>query len=407
VSGLNYYAYSEHKVSAIREVGRLVERLDDLGALQVALKPAPKRVGLYLPLACNAVDWAYPISAMYAFSNLLCAQIDAEPVSSEEVLAGRALQYDALVTWNADWLTQSEADALGRYIARGGKVLLDASSAVEIPGAVRLPLDLAMGAQPSKVDNADPRFASPGQKDYNIPEYVAAVRGALSEYITYEAADPDVVTRAFDGEGVTYLWCANVHTNEEYRYLVERMPVYKRAEDRPVAEEEGREFLKERGAYGGRVETTVSFPAAMVSEGLAVYDLWANTPLPVTTLPDGRGQVSVSMERLGGTLLAFYPSAPGKASVTALPAQVKRGGTSALDIRVYGEDGRLIQGLLPLEVRFLASDGQETYSTTMALRSGRAVMRFAASTNDPPGVWSVQCRCPSTGAVGEVAVEVQ
>ena len=98
VSGLNYYAYSEHKASAIREAGRLVERLDDLGPLQVALKPAPKRVGLYMPLACNAVDWAYPISAMYAFSNLLCAQIDAEPVCSEEILAGRALQYDALVT---------------------------------------------------------------------------------------------------------------------------------------------------------------------------------------------------------------------------------------------------------------------------------------------------------------------
>ena len=60
------------------------------------------------------------------------------------------------------------------------------------------------------------------------------------------------------GAAGTVLWCANVHTNEEYKYLVERMPVYKRTQDRPVAEEEGRKFLREHGAYDKQVQTTLT-----------------------------------------------------------------------------------------------------------------------------------------------------
>ncbi|MBU0610974.1 MAG: hypothetical protein KKI08_24045, partial [Armatimonadetes bacterium] len=434
VSGLNYYAYSEHKESAIKEVGRLAGRLEDLGALQVALKPARKRVGLYMPFACNAVNWAYPISTLYAYSNLLCAQVDVEPVCREELLAGEAYGYEALAVWNADWLSQSEADGLKQYMTRGGRVLLDKGSAVELPGAVRLPCDLAMGQLNSNVSNDDPRFAGPGQADYNIAARVAAVREAMKDYITYDVADPTVIVRPFNAAGGTMLWCANVHTNEEYKYLVERMPVYKRAQDRAAAEEEGRKFLRERGAYGGQVETRLTLegpntPEARSAAGLsgpgpdtggaaagirplqgrplpAAYDLWAGKRLAVTKLPDGRWQVPITMERLGGTLVALYASAPAKVGIQSFPAQVKQGGWSGVDLRLYGENGRLMDSLVPCRVRILDPQGQETWRATIALRDGRHVMRFAPAKNDVSGEWTIEITELAGGVKGTAKITV-
>ena len=408
VSGLNYYAYSEHKPAAIKEVGRLAGRLDDLGALQVALKPAAKRVGLYMPFACNAVNWAYPISTLYAYSNLLCAHVDVEPVCREELLAGQAYGYEALVLWNADWLSQSEADGLKRYMARGGKVLLDKGSAVELPGATRLSLDLAMGKLDSNVSNDDPRFAGPGQADYNIAARVAAVREAMKDYITYDVADPTVIVRPFQAAGGTVLWCANVHTNEEYKYLVERMPVYKRAQDRPVAEEEGRKFLREHGAYDKQVQTTLTLEGPAISRPLlAAYDLWAGQRLAVTKLPDGLWQVPLTMERLGGTLVALYSSAPAKIGLQSFPAQVKRGGWSGVDLRLYGENGRLMDSLVPCRIRILDPQGQEGRSWTIALRGGRHVMRFAPAKNDVAGEWTIEMTELAGGTKGTAKIVVQ
>jgi hypothetical protein len=407
VSGLNYYAYSEHKPQAIREIGRLAARLEELGPLQVALKPAPKRIGFFLPLTCSAMDWAYAITALYAFSNLICAQVDVEPVCREELLAGRAHRYEAIVGWNVDWLSQAEAEGLNAYMARGGRFVLDAASAVELPGASRLAVDLAMGAPSSTVNNEDPRVGSPGQQDYNKPEVVEAVRQALAEFATYTCADPTVVVRAFAGAGATYLWCVQVHTGEEYRYLVERMPVYKRTEDRPVAEEEGRSFLRQRGVYDQAVQTTLVLPDRALTEGMAVYDVWAGRRLAASRLQNGQWQVPLTMERLGGTLLALYPSAPARIGIQAFPGQVKRGGWSALDIRFYGDHGRLLTGLLPCRLRVLDPKGVGARISVAAVRDGRHLLRFAPARNDDPGEWTVEVTELAGGVSGRTAVKVE
>lgn len=407
VSGLNYYAYSEHKDAALKEVGRLAGKLDDLGALQTALKPSARHVGLYLPMACNAMDWSYPLAAMYAFSNLTCAHVDVEPVCDEELLRGDAYQYEALVLWNADWLSQSEAEGLKSYMARGGKVYLDKASAVDLPGAMHLPVDLAMGKLDSQLNNDDPRLAGPGQADYNVPERVAAVRSALRDYVGFDCADPNVIARPFNAEGATYLWCANVHTNEEYKYLVERMPVYKRDKDRAAAEDEGRKFLRDRGVYDKQVQTTLTLPASAVTESMAVYDVWTGKRLPLTRLPDGRATVPVTMERLGGTLLGLYSTAPAKVTIAAFPDTVKRGEWAALDVRAYGENGRLMTGLLPCRLRILDPQGHETSRTTIALRDGRYVMRFAPAKNDVVGKWTVEATELAGSTNRSAAIEVR
>jgi hypothetical protein len=266
-------------------------------------------------------------------------------------------------------------------------------------------VDLAMGKQDSALNNEDPRVGSPGQQDYNKPACVAAVRGALQDYVQYDCADPNVVVRAFNGDGTTYLWCANVHTNEEYRYLVERMPVYKREKDRAAAEEEGRKFLRERGVYDKRVQTTLTLPAGAGQP--AAVDLWTGQRLPVTKLPDGRAQVTISMERLGGTLLGLYPSAPAKVAVQAFPGEVKRGERGALDLRVFGEDQRLLRGLLPVRVEYRDPQGQVARTETLALRDGRAVLRFFPAKNEAVGAWTVTATDLATQLAGSVKVEVR
>ncbi|MBU0608145.1 MAG: hypothetical protein KKI08_09660, partial [Armatimonadetes bacterium] len=128
--------------------------------------------------------------------------------------------------------------------------------------------------------------------------------------------------------------------------------------------------------------------------------------LAVTKLPDGRWQVPITMERLGGTLVALYASAPAKVGIQSFPAEVKRGGWTGVDLRLYGENGRLMDSLVPCRIRILDPQGQETWRTTIALRDGRHVMRFAPAKNDVSGEWTIEITELAGGVKGTAKITV-
>lgn len=406
-AGIEFFAYNSRVEEGWNELGRLGNIIKRLGPTLYQLKPARKSVGYFMPLAEFFCDYVYPTMGLYAFSNLLAAHIDAEPVCREELLAGRASQYDMIVTWKAEHISAQEAEALKAYAAKGGKVFLDGSSEVDIPGIPHLDIDLAMGADgKSKLETADARFGKPGIMDYQHPARIAAIKEQLSAAVKppYDSPSSELVIRSFDGEGVRYLWLVNIHTREEYEYLRARLGAGVQVADKVAALNEAKAFLKQRGVYDKTFETTLTLP-----EGdYIVCDLLKQKELPLKPAEKGRRSCGVSMERLGGALLALYPAKVARLEAQVYPAKVKRGERAALEVCVSDTRKKLCAGLLPLHIEVFAPDGKTTrYETYAAARNGRYLFDFVPAVNEPAGNWKVKVTELGFGTVTEARLQVE
>ena len=220
--GINYFTYAEVKPVDWKELGRLGNAVvrpyyPFLGKL----RPVQTQNGLLLPYTQYAHTSSYPAEALYAYANLLGTHLDVQPTCEEEVLSGYIRNYKTILLWHVEWMRESVVKALENYIAKGGVVLADSTTIVPIKGAIRLPVDLAMGDKKSKPDVNDLRFGGPGIKDYLHPDRVADIGKAVGKYAQpwADCADSTLVVRRHAYRGVTYLWLVNVHNQEEYEYI--------------------------------------------------------------------------------------------------------------------------------------------------------------------------------------------
>ena len=102
--------------------------------------------------------------ALYAYANLLGAHLDVQPTCEEEVLSGYIKNYKTILLWHVEWMRESVVKALEDYIAQGGVVLADSTTTVPIKGAIKLPVDLAMGDKKSKPDVTIRAWAAPASR---------------------------------------------------------------------------------------------------------------------------------------------------------------------------------------------------------------------------------------------------
>lgn len=384
IHGLHYYAYSEMKPQGrqflTQEGVRIIRRL---GPVLARLKPATRSVGLYLSVAHQAYEWDYPLRAIYPYANLLGAHIDVEPTCREELLQPEILCYDALVLWNTDWLTEAEVEGFKAYMKRGGVVLQDTGCEATIPGAQRLDFDLALGkAQKPQSNPNDMLVGRPALQDYLVPDRVRTVaESALNRFKSpIEPESPSVVVRTFEAAGARYAWLVNIHDAEEYAYINSRTMAGRKVADPVKAQQEVIDFLKARGVYDRPLECPVKLPA----NAKAVYDLSQGGQLPV----DG-GKCTVKMDRLGGALVGLYPSAVQEVRLTVHTRKPEPGKAVLYEVRVMGADGRLMGGLIPLEIELKDGEGvrQAEYSTTDAAEGGRYLGDFIPAKNSSKGKW--------------------
>ena len=401
--GLSYYTYTEAKPGAWKELGRLGGTVvRPLGPFLGKLRPAPTSAGWLLPYTQWAHSWLYPTTAVYPFANLMGAHLDVQPTCEEEVLSGHAKGYGAILLWHVEWLRESVVRALEEHVARGGVVLADATTTVPIQGAIRLPVDLAMGDGKSNPDDKDPRFGGPGIRDYLHPDRVATIRKALEPYVKpwVDCDDPTLVARRHQYGGVNYLWLVNVHTREEYEYLRDRIAAGARPANPEQAKEEAFRYLAERA--GKRFTARVTIPSGK----WVAYDVLRGRRIPLEKA-GGRLAFTADMERLGGTLVALYPAAVAKVLVQA-PARMKRGAGAALKVSVLGAGGKPLAGTQPLQVEVLTPAGAWSEVTgAHATDAGVWTTQMKPAVNDPAGRWRVRVRELSSGTLGEAAVVVE
>ena len=403
VHSLTYYAYSSMKPQGRRFLTQeAVPVIRRLGPVIARLKPARRRVGLYLSVAHQAFEWDYPLRAIYPYANLLGAHVDVEPTCREELLAPAVHRYDALVLWNTDWLSQSEVAGLQAYMKRGGVVFQDVGCEAVVPGAQRLDFGIAMGKvnKPNSHPN-DMRVGAPALRDYLVPAHVQAIaQSALGRFTTpIEPQSPTVVVRTFEAAGAQYAWLVSIHDHDEFTYITFRTRAGLKMPDPLKAQQEVTDFLKARGVYDKPVVCPVKLPP---TPG-AVYDLSKGRALPVAG-----GTCTVTMDRLGGTLIGLYPSAVQEVRVTVHTPKPKPGTDVLYEVRVMGADGRMMRGLVPIAIELKDAAGavQAEYSATDVAEAGRYLGDFTPAKNSPKGQWRLTVKELLSGKAATVAIGI-
>jgi len=394
---MQFFTWPERQPEAAEELKKLGQITRRYGNLFLELKRPARPIGLLVPFTTAIFNTEWPHgSAQASFLNLLCAHQEAEPVGEEEIIAGRARQYKAIIVADVAWLRRACYDKLVEYAKSGGTVLVDATTKVDIPGARRVDVSFA-GAVHYATDSADPLGIS-----YARPEVIDQVRKLVTPLSPpFAKVDtPLFHLRRFQGEGATYLWAVNAYSREEFGFLFQNCQFW-RGEDKWIGREKLKEYLRSRGAYEGRFTANVSIPAG----NWAVYDVLAGKPL--STRPDG-GRVSftVDVQRFGGTLLALYPAAVNRVEVRAAAATA--GKATEWIVRVLDANGKPVNALQPIELEVLDPKGQGSeYSGHHVARAGVLLLTPTIAVNDLQGKWQVRATELSSGKTGSAEFRVQ
>lgn len=374
IDGLAYFIHeqtSDAAVEALRHLGPTVRRL---GKLFTQFKPAPRPIGLLMPFETAAFRIDYPAQAGYAFHNLAMAHIEVEPVWPEELPQLRA-NYRAILLHDVSHLTQSNLKLIADYQRRGGVVVCDSLTAVNIPRARKLPFALA---------------GHDRQQDYADPARIAQVREAIEPLSPpwADTADPHLLLRRFQAGGVDYLWVVHLMTHEEDLAHLPK-PAEGNAEAIPPKVDAQADLGLDRREH----EATVSIATP---DNPAVYDLFAGKRL-ATTREGGRLRIPVRMGQWQGTLLAFHPAAPDAMTLKA-PHNVGAGKAATIDVGITA--GRpWAAGFLPLAITVTDPDGQVSreYSGSALAKTGQHRITIDFARNDKPGIWRVTVREATTG----------
>lgn len=376
VNGLVYFIHERTTPGAeeaLREVGPLARRYRRLLA---ELRSAPRGVGLLMPFENGCFRASYPVDASYAFGNLLMAHAEAEPVWPEE-LPGRMDRYRVILLHDVDWLCARNAAILADYIARGGVVLCDSATEVQIAGARRLGFDLGVASR---------------QDGYGDTDRIRRIREAIEPLAPAwaQSDDPHLLLRRFRLDGVDYLWVVDLMTRGEDAAHIPVGGLMRKVELRP-------EFAD----YASRTRAaTVSVQSAAG----VVYDVLAGRRVEGVRASGGRLEVPVRTGMWRGRLLSFH-SAPVDAVIARGRSGCEAGREWELAVEIQ-VGGRAAAPTLPVDIDVREPDGRANreYSSAVLARGGRASVRIPFALNDPPGRWVVTVRELSSGCEQVVPV---
>jgi len=396
--GLAYFTYTERNASTWEEVKRLAPTVRRVGPVQARLRPAPsKRLGLLVSLTTLCFEPTHALDVVYGYENLMQAHQDVEVTCEEELLSGEADRFDAILLYDVRWLRQSVCDALAARAAKGGLVLLDSTIPFDIPGAQRVDLDIGMGEQRPQGEPSGPNI-----RTYGDPERVARVGAALAESVkpAFDCEATTLVANRFTADGVPHTWFVNAHTGEEYMYCRERMGAGHPGAGTPEKVAELRAWEAQRmGAGPYRAEVVLpELPGVP-------YDLVSGRRVP-TRDAEGGTTLSLTMERFGGALIAFYSDALERVAIRG-PSPLGALQAGVFRIEVLGKGGPL-PAPVPVEVVLTDPTGRVNgLSGVCAAKRGVVEFRWTPAVNDPKGTWTLRATELASGKAAVHRARVQ
>jgi hypothetical protein len=227
--------------------------------------------------------------------------------------------------------------------------------------------------------------STPGIRDYGHADRIAVIRKALSEYVKprFECDDIKIAAWRLEAGGVPYTYFVNVHDGQEYMFCRERMGAGHPGSGTPEKVQEVRDWEAAEMGKGPYTAKVVMEPMT----GRVPYDLVTMRKVPVKVLADRRWELSLSMDRFGGMLVAWLPEEVKSVTLTA-PEAVRRGVPLRASAVILGE--RPLPGVLAVEFRLADPQGRVLpVSGPRQAQGGRATFEWTPAENDPPGNWTL------------------
>ncbi|MHB1426540.1 MAG: hypothetical protein ACYC3I_25545 [Gemmataceae bacterium] len=370
VQGISYFTFPETHPQFWEEAPALAAVVRENGPLLAQLKPSRRPVGFLLPFTTSAFNPTHPVYNLYAYANLLHAHIDAEPICEEEILSRDLNRYDSVVLSDIRWLTPSVVKKLQDFIRRGKVVYIDSTTAVPIEGAKRLAFPLGESSITAYGDAAR----------------IAKVRATMvRRHLPWaDSDDPWLILRSFEAKGARYCWAVNVENSKEFKMFRRFTLGWPNEPNEPkLTEEEWTAYEKKQDLVNGAYSSSVSFPAAA---GAAVYDVLSGKMLIVKRTAQRR-TYSLTMPRFGGKLLMLLPRPIARLTFSG-PDRIKRGASSALEVRLLDDQGKLVPGAVPIAIRISRGNGQAEIRHEIA-SAGTYRLQLDVPVNESPGRWKI------------------
>ncbi|MCC6581081.1 MAG: hypothetical protein IT440_11635 [Phycisphaeraceae bacterium] len=396
VRGLTYYHYDERTRAAWAEINRLKPMIERISPVQVKIKPKNRRIALLHSVTSDMFDTYNWLLLPYAYANLIQAHYDVDIICEEEVLSGICKDYDAVLLYRTLYLRQSVADALTKQAAQGAHIYADHSVPLNIPGVQRIAVDLGMGQLASQdVPPEGPHIATPGPTDYGHPDRIQTVAEALLSHVKpmILCDDPRLVAHPFQYGAVQYVWFVNALSGEEYRYCQKQIMQLRTSEATMEAVEWDRKLLGREPMY----TATLRYPGIV---GVP-YDLTQGRPLTM----DSQNNLTLTMDRLGGSLVAFYPEPITKLTLD-LPATVEAMKPVNITVTVRGNK-EPIPGVVPVRVELVNPEGNASpLSQVMGTEDGVCILSWTPAINDLRGNWRVTATELASGQTANATMKL-
>jgi len=366
VDGLAYFTYDWRRQAAWDECLRLAPVLRRVGPVQTQLEPATPRIGLLNSFTTHCFDPNQSLSLAYAYMNLMQAHFSVEPVAEEELVAGRADQYEAILLHDVDYIGQSASDALTTFMNGGGTVLLDNTIPFYLPGAIRINVSLGHGW-----------VTAVGPLLFGSSNIVEAVQTAVSPYVApdFLCSDLELVATPFTVGSVNYTWFVDSMNQSDYG-VCRQMQAILTLRDELITWEAAR---LAQGPYQPTV-TFADYPGVP-------YDLVRGTQLDVTATSAGY-EVPLSMDWAGGSLVAWLPS-----EITSLtsggPTTAAYGSSASFTASLW-MGSTPAPGALPIQFTLVDPTGRTNIlSQVVATTNGTATLEWSPAVNDVQGTWAL------------------
>ncbi len=303
-----------------------------------------------------------------AWWNINAAGFPATWLTEEDILAGVLDQVKVVVAPRLTLLRPEIRAPLESFIARGGAVLLDASSSLDLPGAQRLTAEFKNGFDPevlkpiTPVNSANMQIAFETLVAPNLEEMRAALHAHAQPPLKTDSPHAQV-GEYLAGQG-RYLWVVNQLNRRIEDAQFEPLPL----------------------------RTRVALPTAA-----AVYDVFARAPLAETAFdldlaPGDAKLYALLPEAINGTVIesAAWTNAGLTVRAVVLGAQ------------------HPVPAMIPVTLRITAPDGArlgEWHRSTDA--QGRLVQHIPLGASMPPGDYTVDVTENISGQSAQTVVKAQ
>jgi WD40 repeat protein len=373
------------QIESIRATRDLVRRY---GNLFLSLR-RDDRVAILRSFAQSALGpGGYGARGYQAYYTLVRARFPAGFVTEEEIDAGALDDLDALILVSQTVnLPKKTAGLVGEFVRKGGVVIGDETTTIDLPGLRKL-AGVSFDGQirqnlADRGGKSHWSYQMDGSTEYKAyfdeaQPFLSPVREALSAQVRHrllDTASPHLMTFPLYSGKWGYVTVVNdtFPQTDAPMYQVQTLPLNAKLE--------------------------------LLARDCAVYDL---LEMKEVTPAEENGKLTIEADfrRLPGRIFAFASERVHSVRL-GIPSAVKRGAMCPVTVQVLDPDGHPVNGSVPIQLRVLNPQGGERFQLFRAASLGEYSGEFPVALNEAPGKWQVEARELLTGLVAGGTLEVE